>query len=71
MRLSRSCYLTRPEQGRRFPPRTVGLWFEEGTIHDFREATAAEAKSRSHVEFTTSGFVVFPIPLVVLCGNGG
>ena len=29
-RLLRSYYLKRSKQGRRFPPRMVGVWFEEG-----------------------------------------
>ncbi|MFQ6107778.1 MAG: hypothetical protein ACE5QF_09400 [Thermoplasmata archaeon] len=30
------------KQGRKFPPRTMGLWFMESVIDDFREAIAAE-----------------------------
>lgn len=40
--LLRSCYLKRSEKGRRFPPRTVGLWFEEEIIDYFKEAIGAE-----------------------------
>jgi len=32
--LLRSYYLKRSKKGRRFPPRTVGPWFEEGVIEN-------------------------------------
>lgn len=40
--LLRSYYLKRSKKGRRFPPRTVGLWLEEGIIDDLREAIVRE-----------------------------
>lgn len=40
--LLRFYYLKKTKEGRKFPPRTVGLWFEEGIIEDFRKAIKAE-----------------------------
>lgn len=48
--LLRSYYLKKSKKGRRFPPRTVGLWFET-IIDNFREAV--EMKNDTMCVLTT------------------